>query len=158
MAVQKEVCPFCDIIEGKIPSRRVYEDEYVLALLDISPASLGHMLLMPKQHVRTLTETPFALTVYLASLCKQLAWAALRGLHAQGTTIVLGQGEIAGQRAPHLLFHIIPRYEQDGLQLTVMPQQPFTQQDLNDIKVMLVRGIKEVIEESKTAGDTHASM
>ncbi|MBI4150273.1 HIT domain-containing protein [Candidatus Woesearchaeota archaeon] len=146
MDEKKEACPFCEIVGGKIQTRRVYEDDHVLVILDINPASPGHLLLMPKKHFRTLTELPIALTTYLATICKQLSWAVLRTLQAQGTTIILAQGEAAGQHVPHLLFHIIPRKEQDGLMPINIPQQPFTAQDLNDVKAMIIHGIKHIIE------------
>jgi len=152
MTASKEVCPFCEIVAGNIQARRIYEDEHVLAVLDINPASPGHLLIMPKKHIRTLAEAPLAMVVYLASVCKQLSWVALRALHAQGTDIILAQGEAAGQHAGHLFFHIIPRRDGDGLQIISLPQQPFTTQDLNDTKAMVVHGIKQVIEGAQPEG------
>ncbi len=153
MTASKEVCPFCEIVAGNIQARRIYEDEHVLAVLDISPASPGHLIVMPKKHIRTLADAPIALVTYLASVCKQLSWVALRALHAQGTDIILAQGETAGQHAAHLFFHIIPRRDGDGLQPLSIPQQPFTMQDLSDVKLMLVHGIKQVIEGEQPKGD-----
>lgn len=142
-------CPFCQMVRGAIPTQKVYEDEHVLVVLDINPAAAGHTLLIPKLHVATLAELPLALCTYMASLCKQLSWTLLRELQAEGTTIFLTQGALAGQQAQqtkHLFFHIIPRKEKDGLQLGVFPQQPFSVQDLDDLKAVIIHGIKQVIE------------
>jgi len=146
MEEKKEGCPFCDIALGKVPSRRVYEDEHVVAVLDINPASQGHMILIPKKHFSTLLELPSSLMTYMASMCKQLSWAVLRTMKAQGTTIILAQGEAAGQTIPHIFFHIIPRKDQDGLKIVALPQQPFSLQDLVDVKAMIAKGMKQEME------------
>jgi len=120
----------------------------VLAVLDIKPASPGHLVLLPKNHYDTVDALPLPLLEQLAKAVKRLSWISLRALGAEGTTVMLQAGKHAGQSVPHILFHIIPRKEQDGLPL-VLPEQPFSSQDINDIRTMVIKGIKQVIE-----GDT----
>ena len=107
-------CIFCQIVEGKTPSRRVYEDEKVLAILDINPANPGHILLMPKQHVTIFPQLTEDLIAHLALVSKLLSKTLLRALKVEGTNIFIANGFVAGQRAPHVLIHIIPRKMGDG--------------------------------------------
>lgn len=104
------------------------------------------MLLLPKKHYASLQEVPLSLMMYLAAVCKQMSWAALRGLQMEGSLFVLSQGEAAGQTVPHLFFHLIPRKENDGLSPITLPHQPFSPQDINDMRVMVIRGLKQVVE------------
>ncbi|MBI2574549.1 HIT domain-containing protein [Candidatus Woesearchaeota archaeon] len=118
-ALQKENCLFCHIVEGKVLSRKVYEDESVIAILDINPANAGHILLMPKEHYLFMPQAPETMIGKLFVVAKQLSHAALRALRTDGTTIFVANGGIAGQRAPHFMVHIIPRLTGDGLALSV---------------------------------------
>jgi histidine triad (HIT) family protein len=139
-------CPFCAMASGKLPARRIYEDEHAVAVLDIRPASAGHAILFPKAHAARFSELPLPLASHLGVVARKLSHGMLRGLQAGGTVVILPQGEGAGQSVPHLLIHLIPRAENDGLAPITLPKQPFTPQDLADVKAMLVRGIRLVIE------------
>ncbi|MBI2142081.1 HIT domain-containing protein [Candidatus Woesearchaeota archaeon] len=118
-ALQKENCLFCHIVEGKVLSRKVYEDESVIAILDINPANAGHILLMPKEHYLFMPQVPETVIGRVFIIAKQLSHAAIRALRTDGTTIFVANGGIAGQRAPHFMVHIIPRLTGDGLALSV---------------------------------------
>ncbi len=118
-ALQKENCLFCHIVEARVASRKVYEDESVIAILDINPANAGHILLMPKEHYLFMPQAPETMIGKLFVVAKQLSHAALRALKTDGTTIFVANGGIAGQRAPHFMVHIIPRLTGDGLALSV---------------------------------------
>lgn len=118
-ALQKENCLFCHIVEGKVLSRKVYEDETVIGILDINPANAGHILLMPKEHYLFMPQVPEPVISKVFVVAKQLSHAVLRALRTDGTTIFVANGGIAGQRAPHFMVHIIPRLSGDGLALGV---------------------------------------
>ncbi|MBW3004147.1 HIT family protein [Candidatus Woesearchaeota archaeon] len=112
---QKQNCIFCQIIGGKIPAKKVYEDDKVIAILDINPASKGHMLVMPKEHYAIMPVVPQDVLGHLFVVAKKLSNSALKALKATGTTVFIANGGVAGQRAQHFMIHIIPRFEADGL-------------------------------------------
>ena len=107
------MCIFCDIIEGTIPSRKVYEDENVLAILDISQVTKGHTLVMPKKHYQNFLEAPKDELDNSINIAQNLALKITKNLEASGCNILINTNESAGQTVPHLHIHIIPRYNQD---------------------------------------------
>jgi histidine triad (HIT) family protein len=110
-----EACIFCKIIAGEIPSTKVFEDESVLAFLDIGPLSEGHTLLIPKEHAATLDELSAdaccSLIRQLPSLCRAVSGA----VEAAGYNVLINNGRAAGQLVDHVHFHIIPRQRGDGV-------------------------------------------
>ena len=98
-------CIFCKIIAGDIPSDILYEDENTITFLDIAPVSKGHALVVPKQHSVNLYETSDEVSAQLKDILK-----------ADGINIINNNDPAAGQVVHHLHFHIIPRYEGDGLE------------------------------------------
>lgn len=112
---QKENCIFCKIIKGDIPSKKVYEDEKLLAVMDINPAVKGHLLVIPKEHYPLLPVIPFEEMQHLFKKTKKLAKAVKEALLCQGVTIFIANGAAAGQQSPHFLYHLIPREKNDFL-------------------------------------------
>ncbi len=109
-------CVFCKIVEGKIPSTKLYEDESVLSFLDIMPASKGHALVIPKKHYRTLPDMPHEELKEVMEVVQKVASAVLSSIDgAKGFNIIQSNGEEAGQVIPHVHFHIIPRHKDDKL-------------------------------------------
>jgi len=115
---------FCKIIAGDIPSAKIYEDDEVLAILDISQTTHGHALVMPKAHYGSMLECPEELLGKVMNVAKKLGNAAKKALGADGVNILANCGESAGQTVPHFHVHVIPRYEgkEDGLVLEFKPQ------------------------------------
>ncbi len=113
--LQKQQCIFCQIIEGKIPSKKVYEDDKIIAILDINPASKGHVIILPKEHYAIMPQVPDDVIGHMFKKSKFLSQALLRALKCGGTSVLIANGQIAGQRSQHFLLHIIPRKEGDGL-------------------------------------------
>ena len=107
------MCIFCDIIAGKIPSKTVYEDEDVLAILDISQVTYGHTLVMPKKHVRNIVDSDEETVLKTVSVVHRLAGKIRTNTGAPALNILSNCGEEAGQSVDHLHFHIIPRYGKD---------------------------------------------
>lgn len=152
---QKANCIFCQIGQGKIPAKQVYEDEHAIAVLDIHPATKGHMLLMPKEHHAVLMQAPDDLIEHLFLVAKGLSQAALKGLHAKGTTVFVANGVAAGQRAPHVMIHVIPRYEDDKIALTI-PKQQIPASEMKGVRDMMRKTLGyEVKEKPKEARDEH---
>jgi len=116
---QMQNCIFCHIISGKVASKKVYEDEKCMALLDINPANPGHILLLPKEHYSIMPLIPDEILQHLFMISKQLSAALLRALKSHGTNIFVANGAAAGQKAQHFMIHIIPRMENDGLNFDI---------------------------------------
>lgn len=108
-------CIFCQIISGKIETTRIYEDADVICILDVNPASRGHALVMPKEHFQFINEIPDALLNKIFIFVKAIEPVMIETLKAQGMSIYIGQGELAGQRVPHFCINMIPRYKDDKL-------------------------------------------
>jgi len=120
---QKSQCIFCQIIGGAIPSRIVYKDSKVTALMDINPASDGHLLILPNEHYAVMPQMPEDELTHLYTVVKQLSQSLIKTLGVEGTTIFAANGAAAGQRANHFMVHIIPRESNDGLPLNIELKQ-----------------------------------
>jgi histidine triad (HIT) family protein len=108
-------CIFCKIIAGQIPCKKVYEDDQVLAFLDIGPLAEGHLLIIPKSHYVTLDEMAPEAVASTTRVLPHLAGAVRKAMAAQGYNILQNNGKVSGQVVNHVHFHIIPRVESDGL-------------------------------------------
>ena len=107
-------CIFCRIVAGEIPSIRVYEDTDVLAFMDIGPLVKGHTLVIPKTHHNLISETPDDVLAKVIAVVRLVARAQMDGLGADGINVHQANGAAAGQVVPHVHFHVVPRYANDG--------------------------------------------
>jgi len=112
---QKDNCPFCKIVKGEIPAKKVFENDKLIGVLDINPSTNGHILLMPKEHYPIMPLIPPETFVDLVKTSKELSGCVKNSLLSQGTTIFVANGYAAGQQSTHFMLHIIPREEGDGL-------------------------------------------
>ena len=110
-------CIFCKIIAGQIPSFKIYEDDKVLAFLDINPVNPGHTLVVPKNHAADLIDASEEDVIELIRAVKKLAPAIIKGAGAEGFNLGVNNGGVAGQVVNHLHFHIMPRFSGDGHKL-----------------------------------------
>jgi len=108
-------CLFCQMIEGRIPVAKVYEDDVVFAFLDIGPVSDGHTLVIPKEHFEKFHECPANILAEVASRLGKVAKAVKTAMNCDGYNILCNNGRAAGQLIGHLHFHIIPRKAGDGV-------------------------------------------
>lgn len=104
------MCVFCKIINKEIPSSTVYEDKNVLAILDLSQATYGHTLVMPKKHVETFLDLDKETLNNVFSVTQDLAIKIKNKLGASGVNILNNSYPVAGQSVMHMHVHIIPRY------------------------------------------------
>lgn len=109
------MCVFCEIVKGDIPADKIYEDDYVLAFLDIKPHNPGHTLVIPKKHYQNLEEIDEDSLAKLILAVKKVALMMKDKLGVLGYNVIENNNLIAGQVVPHIHFHIIPRYKNDGL-------------------------------------------
>ena len=115
---------FCKIIDGEIPSTRTYEDDDVLAILDISQTTKGHTLVMPKKHCESMLTCPAETLNKVMLVAQRIGQAEIQILGAKGVNILANCGEAAGQTVPHFHVHVIPRYigGEGGFQITMKGQ------------------------------------
>jgi histidine triad (HIT) family protein len=106
-------CVFCRIIRGDAPALRVYEDDRVLAFLDINPCSPGHTLIIPKAHVGRLENLSEEDASALFKALHKLTGKIQEAVGAPATTIGINNGPESGQEVPHLHIHVIPRFRGD---------------------------------------------
>ncbi len=110
-------CVFCRIINNEIPTVKIYEDKEVLAILDTRPATKkgGHTLIMPKEHFELITDLPDDLLNKLSLVIKKISNALLK--FGKGLNLLQNNKKIAGQAIPHVHFHLIPRFDNDGVRV-----------------------------------------
>src|SRR3989338_3114112 len=89
---QKKQCIFCQIVDGKVKARKVYDDDKCIAVLDINPASPGHLLLLPKEHYTIMPQMPEDELSHIFMVAKSLSNSILRALGARGTNIIVANG------------------------------------------------------------------
>lgn len=123
-------CVFCKIAAGQIPSVKVYEDENVLAFLDIGPLSEGHTLVIPKKHYTKIHECSAELMAHIGGVLPRLAMAVLGGTDSEGYNVLCNNGRASGQLVEHVHFHIIPRTTGDK----VFTQWPAKQYSVGKIE------------------------
>lgn len=109
-------CVFCKIIKGDIPSYTIYEDEIVKVFLDINPMSVGHMLIIPKEHYENLDDIDMDTLNYINKISKKMYTLLKEKLNVDGMTIVQNNGDV--QDVKHYHMHIKPYYN-NGKSLTV---------------------------------------
>ena len=106
----KNNCVFCAIAAGEIPSFKVYEDDLVLAYLDINPFSRGHVLVIPKEHTEGLLDTSDETLAAVVARVKKVAAHIKEALPCDGFNVLQSNGEAAAQTVRHVHFHLVPRY------------------------------------------------
>lgn len=130
-----EDCIFCKILNGDIPSAKVYEDDYVYAFLDISQVTKGHTLVIPKTHTKNIYETPPEVASSLFSRIPTIANAIKKAYQPIGMNLLNNNEKPADQSVFHLHIHIIPRYgDNDGFSSKwVTHEKDYTSEDLQQI-------------------------
>lgn len=114
-------CIFCKIVAGELPAQIVDEDERTIAFMDINPGTRGHLLVIPREHSRDLTEIAPEDLAAAASMAQKLAVRALERLDADGVNLFNACGAVAWQTVFHFHVHVIPRYDGDPLRLPWIP-------------------------------------
>lgn len=115
-------CPFCQIIDQQQPCYPVYQTADVLVILAVPPAVPGHLLVMPKHHYPDLLATPPSVLAQLQMAIQTVTRHLITHCGVSGVNLLLASGPSAGQSVPHLHWHLIPRYPDDGV--TAWPQFP----------------------------------
>jgi histidine triad (HIT) family protein len=136
-------CIFCKIINGEIPSAKVFENEHVYAFLDISQVTKGHTLVVPKVHKENIYELTPVIASKVFEVVPQIANSIKNNFQPEGLNLLNNNGEKAGQSVFHYHMHIIPRYGKgDGFGAVWKPHtDEYTPEQLNEIATSIKDGI-----------------
>jgi len=146
---QKANCIFCSISSGKVPSQKVFEDDKVFAILDINPASVGHVLVMTKEHYPILPLVPPGDLLGVCNSIKSIGGTFLKKLGVAGYTVFVANGAVAGQKAPHFILHLIPRKFEDGLNFSVKGKVVLNSDDASSLASSFAPFVSSVLNYSK---------
>ncbi len=142
MAV-RDTCIVCQIISNRIPSKKVYEDDLVIAVLDVNGANPGHCFIMPKNHYPIIEQVPDIEIGRLFQVSNKISSAIFESLGAQGTSIFVANGIPAGQTVAHFTINVIPRKENDGINLQWPPKQ-LSEEEMSTVELKLKEQTKNI--------------
>lgn len=138
-------CIFCKIIDGSIPSAKIYEDEYVYAFMDIMPLTKGHTLIIPKNHKENVYDLSEEEASNLFKVVPKIASALKESFGPVGMNLLNNNGAPAGQSVFHFHLHFIPRYDQtDGFRPTwITKEKTFTPEIIQNLAGVLFEKLKK---------------
>ncbi|TMF50371.1 MAG: HIT domain-containing protein [Chloroflexi bacterium] len=111
-------CVFCEILRGESPASFTYQDDSVVAFMDVQPITHGHMLVVPREHAVLMADLNETAAMRTFKVARRLAALVRHTLGAGGVNLFVADGEVAFQDVPHFHVHVIPRYPKDGFGLT----------------------------------------
>ncbi len=144
-----ENCIFCNIAHKKVPGKIIFENDYCCAFLDIRPVTIGHCLLVPKNHLQVMQQADEKTVEELFVSAKKISNAMIKGMKVKGTTVFIANGVAAGQKAPHLIVHIIPRNDSNK-DLFNVPEYSMSEQELNQLRIILRKKIDLMLGKNDT--------
>src|SRR3989338_9130093 len=147
-ALKEKQCPFCLMASGKIETKKIYEDPKILAVLDINPASAGHVLIFPKKHYPYLSSLSDQEISHLFVVVNKIGNKIIGSLKAKGFNIYLASGSAAGQKSDHLIVHAIPRNENDDINFK-WDAKKIAEEDFSRIRELLKVEYEQPREEIK---------
>ncbi len=118
------MCAFCAVVQRDAPGSIVYEDDALLAFLDMYPVNRGHTLVVPKAHIADLADCPTDLAARLFGISARLAPVVVAAAGAEGFNVWTANGRVAGQTVFHLHLHILPRFADDTFGLRFPKDYP----------------------------------
>ena len=119
----KDDCIFCKLANGVFPTNSIYEDDTFKVILDASPATRGHALILPKQHSENIFEIDSDTLGEAMKLAKKIATKMQKKLACDGINIIQNNGTVAGQSVMHYHLHVIPRYKDDNQKILWQPRE-----------------------------------
>ena len=138
----RESCLICQIISNNVPSYKVYEDDLTLAVLDVNGANPGHCFVIPKNHYPIMEQIPDDELANLFAVSNKVSSAIFDCLKVQGTNIFVTNGIPAGQTVAHFVINVIPRQENDGINLQWNPKQ-LSEEEMSTVELKLKEQIKD---------------
>ncbi|HIH17466.1 MAG TPA: HIT family protein [Nanoarchaeota archaeon] len=141
-------CIFCQISKGSIETIKVFEDSEIIVALDINPAVPGHTLIFPKKHFQFLFQISPETREKIFSTASSLSIYLVNVLKAGGFNLYVANGATAGQKMPHFVLHLIPRFDKDGLSFD-WDAKKANQEELKKIAAMLKTSLEKEMGEKK---------
>ncbi|WP_206604384.1 HIT family protein [Arthrobacter pityocampae] len=127
-------CPFCSIVNQTDSAvREVYRNDHVIAFFPLNPATLGHTLVIPRQHVPHIWELSEDSAGHLAISIIRLSKAVKNAIHPDGLNIIQSNGEAATQSVPHIHVHLVPRWESDAIGRIWPPKTSYSEAAKDDV-------------------------
>ena len=148
--MEEDQCIFCQIASKQMPTNAVYEDERTIAFLDIRPSSPGHTLVVPKKHYETLLDVPEDEAAHLLKVVKHVAAGIVESMKADGFNLLQNNKQAGYQLIPHMHFHVVPRFKNDGLPLGNLHQGSYkNEQEIKDVATRIRLNVKPVRAEER---------
>ena len=137
--MKKDDCIFCKIAAGEIPSRKIYEDNDLIAIMDLSPTSKGHSLIIPKEHYTNIYDIDEEIAGKVMKTAKKLATKLTVALNCDGLNLLQNHGETAGQTMFHFHMHLIPRYKDADNNMLKFTSVSFSDEEMDAIREQIIK-------------------
>lgn len=137
--MKKDDCIFCKIAAGEIPSRKIYEDKDLIAIMDLSPTSKGHSLIIPKEHYTNIYDIDEEIAGKVMKTAKKLATKMTIALNCDGFNLLQNNGETAGQTMFHFHMHLIPRYKDADNNMLKFTSVSFSDEEMDAIRDQIIK-------------------
>lgn len=137
--MKKDDCIFCKIAAGEIPSRKIYEDSDLIAIMDLNPTSKGHSLIIPKEHCTNIYDIDEDIAAKVMKTAKKLATKMTVALNCDGFNLLQNNGETAGQTMFHFHMHLIPRYKDADNNMLKFTSVSFSDEEMNAIRDQIIK-------------------
>jgi|WetSurMetagenome_2_1015567.scaffolds.fasta_scaffold466113_2 histidine triad (HIT) family protein len=140
--VKKDDCIFCRIADHKIPSIIIAENSQAIAIMDINPATPGHILVLPRSHIEDIYSMPSEIGSSIIEMAVMVARAIKKQMNPAGLNVIQSNGAAAGQVIFHFHMHLVPRYEKDAVRLGFGHKGPSTlSAELENIAAQIRKGM-----------------
>ncbi len=136
-------CVICQIVRNEAPSKKVYEDDEIVAFLDFNGASRGHTFVVPKQHFPIIEQLPDTVVSKLFTISNKVSTALFESMGVQGTNIFVANGVSAGQSVAHVVVNVIPRREGDSINLQWKPKQ-LSEEEMATVELKIKESAKNL--------------
>ena len=137
--MKKDDCIFCKIAAGEIPSRKIYEDSDLIAIMDLNPTSKGHSLIIPKEHCTNIYDIDEDIAAKVMKTAKKLATKLTVALNCDGFNLLQNNGETAGQTMFHFHMHLIPRYKDADNNMLKFTSVSFSDEEMDAIRDQIIK-------------------
>ena len=137
--MKKDDCIFCKIAAGEIPSRKIYEDKDLIAIMDLNPTSKGHSLIIPKEHCTNIYDIDEDIAAKVMKTAKKLATKMTVALNCDGFNLLQNNGETAGQTMFHFHMHLIPRYKDADNNMLTFTSVSFSDEEMDAIRDQIIK-------------------
>ena len=137
--MKKDDCIFCKIAAGEIPSRKIYEDSDLIAIMDLNPTSKGHSLIIPKEHCTNIYDIDEDIAAKVMKTAKKLATKMTVALNCDGFNLLQNNEETAGQTMFHFHMHLIPRYKDADNNMLKFTSVSFSDEEMDAIRDQIIK-------------------